>query len=362
MINELDIDGFRGLDRLHIAPLGHVNLIVGPGSSGKTNLLECAFLFCSNGDPVLIQKVLALRGITEFTPQTLRDHIDWFWTVGRKTPIVIRGKWKGDERCVSIKRIERTNLIPVTADGTGAADDKERRDLMDSLATYELETVAGGRSDIGHLYVKPKEASIRGASGPNLVGRFVLASDTGQSRPLAAVWTDAEEKGDAPAINSLLRWLDPQIAGVRVRADEVGHAAVRIEHERLGRMPLEFLGAGIGKALAVACKIAAAENGLLLIDEFDTSLHVGAQPRIVQLALESAKRHNVQLMISTHSLETLDGFLKCYAESRELWAQPEGLRILQLKRLNGGTEIRNLDCDEAKHLRDQIGYDLRFPG
>ena len=120
--------------------------------------------------------------------------------------------------------------------------------------------------------------------------------------------------------------------------------------------------AGIGKALAIACHIAAAKDGLLLIDEFDASLHVGAQARIIQFTLESAKRHNVQLMISTHSLETLDGFLECYAESKELWAGPEDLRVLQLKRANGATDVRNLDGDESKHFRDEIGYDLRFPG
>ncbi len=127
-------------------------------------------------------------------------------------------------------------------------------------------------------------------------------------------------------------------------------------------MPLEFLGAGIGKALAIACNIAMAKDGLLLIDEFDASLHVGAQERIIRFTLESARRHNAQLMISTHSLETLDGFLKSYAESKDLWAGPEDLRILQMKRANGATEVRNLDCDEARDLREQIGYDLRFPG
>ena len=97
MINDLHIDGFRGLDGVDIAPLGRVNLIVGPGNSGKTNLLECAFLFCSTGDPGLLQSILGLRGITDFTTQDLRDYIDWSWTVGRNTPIVIRGHWKDRE-------------------------------------------------------------------------------------------------------------------------------------------------------------------------------------------------------------------------------------------------------------------------
>lgn len=362
MINDLHIDGFRGLDRVDIAPLGRVNLIVGPGNSGKTNLLECAFLFCSTGDPTLIQKVLGLRGINEFTTQDLRDHIDRSWTVGRTKRIMIRGHWEDRERSVSIKRLARTNIIPVTPDTGESADDTERRDLADSLAVYELETRRGERSDIGQLYVKAKEAKMKAATGPNLPGRFISPSERGQSRPLASAWSDAEEKGDAPAINSLLQLLDSQITRVRLRADQAGHAAVRVEHERLGNMPLEFLGAGIGKALAIACNIAMAKDGLLLIDEFDASLHAGAQERIIRFTLESARRHNAQLMISTHSLETLDGFLKSHAESKDLWAGPEDLRILQMKRANGATEVRNLDCDEARHLREQIGYDLRFPG
>lgn len=362
MIRTLHIDGFRGLDGLNVTPLGRVNVIVGPGNTGKTNLLESAFLFCSTGDPGLIQKILTLRGIIDFTAQDLRTHIDWCWTVGRTAPIVIKGDWNGAERSVEIKHVDRANLIPVTPGAGLVDDDKERQDLTDSLAAYELETVVGSESHIGHLYVKTKGAIIRDAKGPNLAGRFMPQSETGKSRPLAAVWTDAEDKGDADTVTSLLRSLDSQIVGVRLRADEAGRAAVRIEHKRLGKMPLEFLGAGIGKALAVACYVAAAKDGLLIIDEFDASLHVGAQARVIRFALESAKKHNVQLMISTHSLEVVDRFLECYAESKELWADPEDLRILQLKRVNGKTEVRNVDCEEALHMRNQIGYDLRFTG
>ena len=362
MIDKLHIDGFRGLDGLNVAPLGHVNVIVGPGNSGKTNLLECAFLFCSNGDPSLIQRVLVLRGITGFTPQAFRDDVDWFWTHGRNAPIEIRGTWNGQERAVFIKRLERTNIISVKQENGGPIDDLERRNLADSLAAYELETVVGQSSHVGPLYVKATEATMKQPTSPNLPGRFISAAEIGRSQGLAAAWTAADEDGDGPAIDSLLRQLDSKIVGVRLRANEVGRAVMRIEHKRLGSMPLEFLGAGIGKALAIACHIAAAKNGLLLIDEFDTSLHVGAQTRIIEFALTSARNHNVQLLISTHSLETLDKLLDCYAKSEDLWARPDDLRVLQLKRANGATEIRNLNGEEAKHFREQIGYDLRFPG
>ncbi len=359
MINELHIDGFRSLDDVRIEPLGRVNIAVGPGGSGKTNLLESAFLFCSNGAPTLLQTVLGLRHIGEVTSQDLRTHLEWFRTVGRDTPITIRGKWDDSTRSVVIKRIERGDVIPVADNATGLAVDQDARHLEESIVAYEVRTVAGDKEYTGHLYVKPSEGIITAPKVPNLKGRFVSAREIGQSHALAPAWTQAEDRGDAEAITALLRSLDPEIDGVGIRADEIGRASVRVRHRRLGTMPLECMGAGFGKAIAIACNIVSAENGVLVIDEFDASLHIGAQGRLIQYTMDSAKTHGVQLIVSTHSLETLDFFLEDYGD---LLSQPEDLRVLQLKRTESGTEIRNFNAEEARHLRDEIGYDLRLPG
>lgn len=361
MITELHIDGFRGLDNVNLEPLGRVNMLVGPGNSGKTNLLESVFLFCSNGDPGLIRRVLGLRNIGDATPSDLADHVEWFWTVQREAPITFRGRWKGAERTVSIRRLEGAQVIPLTGDPNDPTPDDETSDLMDSIAAYEVQTIAGKKEHKGHLFIKPKQAKISPAKGSNLICRFLSIREMGQSRRLAFAWTKVKDAGDDSAVVSMLRSLDPDIEGVELRADEAERASVRIQHKRLGGIPLEYMGAGFGKAFAIACNLATSRDGILIIDEFDASLDVAAQPKIIRFALENALKHNVQLFVSTHSLETLDAFLECYLSAQDLLAGPEDFRILKLKRTDGVTEIRSLDAEKAKRLRCETGFDLRLP-
>ena len=100
-------------------------------------------------------------------------------------------------------------------------------------------------------------------------------------------------------------------------------------------------------------------DGLLLVDEFDASLHVGVQASIIEFLLKTAEKHNVQLCVSTHSIETIDAFLDAYARMKGLFTRPGGLRVLQLKRVDGRTQVTSLDADKATRLREEIGLDLR---
>ncbi|UCE60127.1 MAG: ATP-binding protein [Phycisphaerales bacterium] len=147
---------------------------------------------------------------------------------------------------------------------------------------------------------------------------------------------------------------------MRFTSDDIGRAALCVRHRRLGRnVPLEVFGSGFGKAISVAASVVKVPSGVLAIDEFDTSLHVGAQAHVVKFCLHAANRLNVQLFVSTHSLETLDAFLDEYEATKGLCSGSGDLRVLQVKRAKGTTEVDNLDGDTAKRLREEIGVDLR---
>ena len=169
-----------------------------------------------------------------------------------------------------------------------------------------------------------------------------------------------DERGHHESILGLLRELDADIEDVRVAVDATGRASLRVHHKRLGRMPLEFLGGGFGKAIAIACHVVAARDGLLLIDEFDASLHPGAQRTIIDFLMRAAQENNVQVCISTHSIETVDAFLEAYDELSGLFKGPEELRVFQLRQTEGQTEVKSLDADTARRLREDIGHDLRL--
>ncbi|MCP4591556.1 MAG: AAA family ATPase [bacterium] len=363
MIEKLHIDGFRGHDDVDLDPLGRVNLIVGPGNSGKTNLLEAIFLFCSNGDPRLLDTVLGLRRIPlqDNTQPVVMALLEWFWSVRRDShSCEIQGIWSGVERRNRIWRVPQEEEVIHVREGSGGTESvAPSNDHQPTLATYQVDTVSNGMTFSGQLRIEGSGIKVTKAGVPNIPGRFMSVLEQGRSGKLSPVWNSVEERGEVQQVTELLRSLDQDIVDVRVGADELERASVRIIHKHLGRTPVEILGSGLGKALSIACYTVAAEKGILIIDEFDASLHVGAQDRIIEFTLEAAKRHDVQLFVSTHSLETIDAFLDCYTDASDLWSGPEDLRVLQLRRTGGRTTVTNLDAEKAKRLREEIGADLR---
>ena len=364
MIERLEIDGYRGLDGVRIDPLGHVNVIVGPMNSGKTSLLEAVFLFCSTGDPMLLPTALGLRRVRigDYLPGEIGPQIDWVWSVGRADQsCAIAGTWCGEERHNHIRRIVRKeNEILLQPDSGSSAGDEGARDLAAALSAFEVETVIGQESFRGQLYVRRDKLRVHADDRPNIKGRFLSFAEQGNSRELAPIWRTAADGGEDGKIVELLRGLDPDVEDVRFTSDDLGRAALCVRHRRLGRaVPVEVFGGGFGKALSVAASVVKVSNGVLAIDEFDASLHVAAQAHIVKFCLHAANRLNVQLFISTHSLETLDAFLDEYEAAKGLYSGADDLRVLQVKRADGMTVVDNLDADTAKRLREEIGVDLR---
>lgn len=50
-LDNVTMDGFRGLRNLHLADLGMINILVGQNDSGKTSVLEALSILCNPLDP-----------------------------------------------------------------------------------------------------------------------------------------------------------------------------------------------------------------------------------------------------------------------------------------------------------------------
>jgi recombinational DNA repair ATPase RecF len=367
VINSLKIDGFRGLRGVCLEPLGRVNVILGPGNSGKTNLLEAAFFFCFTGNPLPLYGLLGSRGVATDQLSQKEDaaHVDFWWSIGEEgTSFSITGKWENKERVNRFHRKTPKEIIKTrdTDQPEGGAIDNESWNLTKPLAVYACDTrIEGQEPTAGELRITPKGVNLKTGEAPPIPARFVSSTEQGTSRDLPKVWTEVEESGEEDSILQLLRQtFDHEIEAIRLAADDRGRAVLRIHHRTLGRIPIEVQGAGFRRALALAAYGAAARGGVLLVDEFDSSLHVGAQSQVIDFVLRSSAAHNVQLLTSTHSLETVDAFLHSFSRQSDLFTRPEDLRVIQLKRTGGRTVIaNNLDSQRAKRMRDELGIDLR---
>jgi len=362
VLNMLKVQNFRSLKDVKIPHLGRVNVLVGPGNTGKTNLLEAIFLGCSTGDPGLMPSSIGLRklDVGNLHDDDVVRLVDFAWTIGTdRRECVIESRWNGQLRRVKYRRDDTGADIALKGQNE-QADAASDELLKNARAVFSVVTDVDSASYVGTLVVTPQRIVVRRESNvPNIRARFVGPGQGSSIGDLAPQWTKVEEEGRDKEVRQLLRLLDEEIEDISLAANEQSRAFMTFRHALFGRVPIEMMGAGFAKCVAIALYVLSSKRGILLIDEIDASLHIGAQRRLVEFLLNVAAELDVQLFISTHSLETFDVLLDCFNASPNLWSQPDDLQVLQFSRERSFTQVRLHSATDATELRDSLGVDLR---
>lgn len=118
-------------------------------------------------------------------------------------------------------------------------------------------------------------------------------------------------------------------------------------------MPLSVYGDGMKKALALLAAVVKAKDGILLLDEFETAIHTSAMNHIFSWILQSARALNVQVFLSSHSLEAIGKVLRCDA------ALQDKINLYTLYNKEGKSLVRKMSCQEAVKAQDDWGVELR---
>jgi AAA15 family ATPase/GTPase len=73
-------------------------------------------------------------------------------------------------------------------------------------------------------------------------------------------------------------------------------------------LPLKSMGDGMTRLFHIIVALVNAQNGILLIDEFENGLHWSIQPLVWDVVFRVAERLNVQVFATTHSRDCIQGF------------------------------------------------------
>jgi AAA15 family ATPase/GTPase len=73
-------------------------------------------------------------------------------------------------------------------------------------------------------------------------------------------------------------------------------------------LPLKSMGDGINRVLAIILALVNAENGFLLIDEFENGLHYSVQKQLWKMIFKLSQMLNIQVFVTTHSNDCISGF------------------------------------------------------
>jgi len=287
MIKNLTAIGFRCFREIRVEPLTRVNLFVGENNAGKTSLLEAV-------------ELLAVGGIEGLTRSSVR----------RDEQILGRAE-SGEE--FKEHFIDPSHLF-FGHDLQPGAFFEVKGDGFGRIACT-VEKIAGGRQALrfyserentkrrlilspqgGVLRPQPPSRRLPEASRPRV--NFFVAESSDLSN-LFQLWDPLVLTPEEEEVNNALRIIEPRVDRMAFRTSA---PVVKLKDVKQV-LPLGSLGGGMRHLLALVLNLLSARGGVLLVDEIDTGLHYSVMVDMWRLLIESAKRLDIQVFVTTHSLD-----------------------------------------------------------
>jgi len=287
----IKVNAYRGLSGLMVNKLSKINLFAGVNNSGKTSLLEAIYLLCKQNDFNGMVDILRQRG------KIPEDHIPSRWLVEQLTETVdIEGVFDNKDGRVEIKPFQEESL---TLDRSRYLKSVK---IATKYDTHELEALIriyqGGDKEIQSDMIK-------------LLSRVVYSSPFFFNEPhhYTTFYHNSVQSKLLPKIFQFIQEkVVPTVKDIRL-VDEFQRFLVDddcFDHS----MDLTSYGEGLQRIFFTSLLFASAENGVVLIDEFENGIHADLMATFVPFIHSLAKEFNVQIFLTSHSKECIDAFIK----------------------------------------------------
>lgn len=374
-LQHIEIDGFRGFDNFTLPKLGRVNVLVGGNNSGKTSLLEAIALLCAPTDPDKMLEVVRGRdpgAIDESRLHSLR------WCFTRKQPVAKAEEWASTQCTLKMQGAFGLAQLDIVLDEVVAEPDQQDRRRAERLGL----AVPLEKQGVQITYY-PRLAMASSDEWPampaqgfkmlvwELVGRVRRGSaqaklhvpcsviypysyqlNPEQVRSLSPLLLD----GENAVLIELLQLFDPDVLNVDIGSSRGDRPAIYLKHRRLGLAPLSVFGDAMRRSVLLASTLSALpKGGVLLLDEVEAGVHVEAQQRFFAWLINAAHQRDVQVFMTTHSLEALDAMLLGQANS----GTDKDIVVYQLKREPDAVHCKRFAGDLLHRLRFERGLDVR---
>lgn len=125
---------------------------------------------------------------------------------------------------------------------------------------------------------------------------------------------------------SVLKKIDSKIEDISLGANGVIYCDIGLD--RL--MPINIMGDGIRRLLAIVASTASVRNGLVFIDEVDNGFHYSTLEILWDTISEAARQYNVQVFASSHSEECIRALNTSYEKRNNLFGE-DNIRVYRIE-------------------------------
>lgn len=326
MISNLEINNFKGLEKLQLTDFKRFNLFIGKNDVGKSTILESIFMFKA-----------ALINPPQFFPSILRNHNRhhegrelWYLHQTGVDPTIkmqyydqeciltLHSNFKFDNVDVRVQFGNKGNIHLVIDSLFTQVRSRDGFDFINQTETH-LKNGIVGMEYLQELFFKNTQEWEK---------RFIPASTTGGD--------------DYDSTVTAVRWENYTGNDNRIAIIKNNQSVF-----------LDALGEGHKSGLAILKAVSTVKDSIILIEEIETHQHPSSLWEIIEKIIKFCRENNNQIFITTHSPEVLLMFEKY-----------DDVSFYHLQRLpEKPTSVDYIKPDNIQMIRDlgwNIGNLLRF--
>jgi AAA15 family ATPase/GTPase len=381
LFDRLQISGYRALQLVNLSQLGQVNIFVGDNNAGKTSILEAISILCNPLDPFQWLEVSQRRlyfGRSQLI--SLRPNIEalkWIFSqkIGASNDEIYQAEIlieaNGTTPIHELKAklgeiygsgVEKNNQKSFDKDISSPEEEVSSPEIDSVRAGLELEIAVNLASPQLNLFPPEAEREIfqfwenerfvqRRRNKPIVKNATIFPSYSSSEPILERLSRIIRQEEDGKnEVLELIRSFDNNILDIQILSMPTGIATLYIKHKELGLAPLYVFGDGFKRALVIALTLLTTAKGVLLVDEIETSIHVSALGSVFSWLIETCRRREIQLFVTTHSLEAIDAML-----------QPEIAtdNVVAFRLNHNGQAPQRFSGNLLHRLRSERGLDVR---
>ena len=350
MLNEFTVGSYRGLQNLGLKDLRKVNIFVGPNNCGKTSILEAIILARLLDNTNLFMNTLVSRyhGFSV-------EFFESLFPVSREQIITLMSHFSGEDKVICTElRYEKEESVVVN-------DELEEAHNLYRLLfrySYEEETEIADRYELRFEEIDRKKYSLdirrpRSNRLPllTLPCKFISFSRFDNSNNFLKDLDSALDNNLRQELIAILQIFDEHI----INFELIGAKRIVKLFRDNGERPLTLydFGNGMYKTFYIGMSALLAKDGILLIDEVEAGIHNKALYDFIAKILHVCEVNNVQLFMTTHSLEAIDVILEIDEN------QLDDLAVYHIRAGGDRTVAKRYSGEKLVGLRNEIGFDVR---
>ena len=372
-IKNLDIKSFRGITSLQLEKLSSINILTGDNNSGKTSVLEVLQSY-SNPENFRIWGTVVRRNINRTFPASSYSYYEGIYDlfdVNKENKCIEYTVEEESETGMNVENVrlnaeiteeELTESEYEKIQGFSVASSK-KGDLSDGFVhnvnKMELRLLINGELKAeGYIFEGQRRVEDNKKTIMLKPKRNVVYISPSRHTEADVYLTDILKYPNLyEEMLEILKDYDEDIISINYDNDDK-YRPSRGVYKILSKsykeaLPLNVYGDGMKKAILLMSAVLKAQNGILLLDEFETAIHTSAMDRTFRWILETCLKLNVQVFLTTHSKEAIDKVLKCSEKVRN------NTSLYTLYKNGDCISVRCLSGKKAIEVQDEMGLELR---